>query len=130
MVRAANRTWEIRPSGMKEGAYGNVGYGGIRNPLHNRKGACWKLSACGCARRISILTRALCDRYPSFEDRADSLPVAEAMLSSLSEELPALYAWGFARPRPDGNASPFPGHSFLIVCLTVVFELKMRYSGP
>ncbi|MGD0919636.1 MAG: hypothetical protein ABSB22_24620, partial [Thermodesulfobacteriota bacterium] len=36
--------------------YGNVGYGGIRNPLHNRKGACWKLSACGCARRISILT--------------------------------------------------------------------------
>jgi len=55
-VKIANRTREIRPSGMKEGAYGNVGYGGIRNSLHNRKGACWKLSAYGCARRNSILT--------------------------------------------------------------------------
>ena len=32
---AANRTREIRPSGMRGGAYGNVGYGGTRNPLHN-----------------------------------------------------------------------------------------------
>ena len=26
-----------------QGAYGNVGYGGTRNPPHNRKGACRKL---------------------------------------------------------------------------------------
>jgi hypothetical protein len=40
----ANRTREIRPSGMKRGACGNVSYGGTRNPPHNRKGACRKLS--------------------------------------------------------------------------------------
>jgi hypothetical protein len=35
---AANRTREIRPSGMRGGAYGNVGYGGTRNPPHITKG--------------------------------------------------------------------------------------------
>ena len=35
----ANRTREIRPSGMTKGACGNVSYGGTRNPAHNRKGA-------------------------------------------------------------------------------------------
>jgi len=29
---------------FREGT-GNVGHGGTRNPLHNRKGACWKLSS-------------------------------------------------------------------------------------
>ena len=33
----ANRIREIRPYGMKRGAYGNVGYGGTRNPLHTSK---------------------------------------------------------------------------------------------
>ena len=37
-VKVANRTREIRPSGMKRGAYGNVGYGGTRNPPHIPKG--------------------------------------------------------------------------------------------
>ena len=37
---------------LREGA-GNVGYGGIRNPLHNRKGACRSLSTYGCARLCS-----------------------------------------------------------------------------
>ena len=49
----ANRTREIRPSGMTKGACGNVSYGGTRNPAHNRKGAYRKLSAYGCARRTS-----------------------------------------------------------------------------
>ena len=34
----ANRTREIRPSGMKRGAWGNVAYGGNVNPPRNRKG--------------------------------------------------------------------------------------------
>ena len=34
----ANRTREIRPSGMRGGACGNVGYGGTRNPSHKPKG--------------------------------------------------------------------------------------------
>jgi hypothetical protein len=33
----ANRTREIRPCGMKWGAYGNVSYGRTRNPLHVSK---------------------------------------------------------------------------------------------
>ena len=37
-VKIANRTWENRLSGMKWGACGNVGQGGIRNPLHVPKG--------------------------------------------------------------------------------------------
>src|SRR5215468_11703344 len=37
----------------ERGACGNVNHGGIRNPLHNRKGAGRKLSAYSCARRTS-----------------------------------------------------------------------------
>ena len=37
-AKVANRTREIRLSGMTWGACGNVGYGGIRNPLHIPKG--------------------------------------------------------------------------------------------
>ncbi len=35
----ANPAWagEIRPCGMKRGAYGNVSYGRTRNPLHVSK---------------------------------------------------------------------------------------------
>ena len=36
-ARVANRTREIRPSGMTEGACGNVGHGGNVNPPRNRK---------------------------------------------------------------------------------------------
>ena len=36
-ARVANRTREIRPSGMKTGARGNVTHGEIRNPIRNRK---------------------------------------------------------------------------------------------
>jgi len=38
IVMVANRTREIRPSGMKTGASGNVGHGGIVTPPRNRKG--------------------------------------------------------------------------------------------
>src|SRR5215471_16585295 len=37
----------------ERGACGNVNHGGIRNPLHNRKGVGRKLSTYRCARRIS-----------------------------------------------------------------------------
>ncbi len=37
VAKVANRTREIRPSGMKTGARGNVTHGGTRNPTHNRK---------------------------------------------------------------------------------------------
>ena len=53
----ANRTREIRPSGMKPEACGNVSYGGARNPPHIPKGCVIrKLSTQDCARRISIQT--------------------------------------------------------------------------
>jgi hypothetical protein len=38
VAKVANRTREIRPSGMKMGARGNVAYGGTGNPPRNRKG--------------------------------------------------------------------------------------------
>ncbi len=37
VAKVANRTREIRPSGMITGARGNVIYGGTRNPIRNRK---------------------------------------------------------------------------------------------
>jgi hypothetical protein len=37
-AKVANRTREIRPSGMKTGARGNVAHGGNVNPSRNRKG--------------------------------------------------------------------------------------------
>ncbi len=37
VAKVANRTREIRPSGMKTGAQGNVIHGGTRNPIRNRK---------------------------------------------------------------------------------------------
>ncbi len=37
VAKVANRTREIRPSGMKTGAQGNVTHGGTRNPIRNRK---------------------------------------------------------------------------------------------
>jgi len=37
-ARVANRTREIRLSGMKRGACGNVSYGGTMNPPHIPKG--------------------------------------------------------------------------------------------
>jgi hypothetical protein len=43
MVKIANRTREIRPSGMKRGACGNVSYSGL-------------FFTYSCARRISIPT--------------------------------------------------------------------------
>jgi len=44
----------------RRGALGNVVYGGIRIPPHNRKSACRKLSTSGCARPDSIPTTARC----------------------------------------------------------------------
>lgn len=40
----------------RRGAWGIVGYGGIRNPRHNRKSVWRSLSAYGCARPSSIPT--------------------------------------------------------------------------
>jgi hypothetical protein len=37
VAKVANRTWEIRLSGMKTGARGNVAHGEPRNPTRNRK---------------------------------------------------------------------------------------------
>ena len=37
VAKVANRTREIRPSGMKTGARGNVTHGEIRIPIRNRK---------------------------------------------------------------------------------------------
>jgi len=38
MVANPATAGQIRPSGMKRGAYRNVSYGGIRNPPHIPKG--------------------------------------------------------------------------------------------
>ena len=37
VAKVANRTREIRQSGMKTGAQGNVTHAGTRNPIHHRK---------------------------------------------------------------------------------------------
>ena len=37
VAKVANRTREIRPSGMKTEARGNMTHGGTRNPTRNRK---------------------------------------------------------------------------------------------
>ena len=42
---AANRTREIRPSGMRRGAPGNVAHGGTVNPRRITERAAWKPSA-------------------------------------------------------------------------------------
>ncbi len=54
-VRVANRTREIRPSGMKTGARGNVTYGGTVNPPRNRKGGAGNPLPTGV--RASVLSR-------------------------------------------------------------------------
>jgi hypothetical protein len=50
---AANRTWEIRPSGMRGGLTETWVMEEIGTRCTNRKGACRTLSSWGCARRIS-----------------------------------------------------------------------------
>ncbi len=56
VAKVANRTREIRPSGMKTGARGNVTHGGIRNPIRKSKERTWSLPAYRCARLGSIQT--------------------------------------------------------------------------
>jgi len=46
-AKVANRNREIRPSGMKTGARGNVAYGGPRNPPRKPKGREWSLPPTG-----------------------------------------------------------------------------------
>ena len=58
-ARVANRIREIRPSGMKTGARGNVTYGEPRNPTRNRKSGAWSLLTYRCARLGSIQTISL-----------------------------------------------------------------------
>ena len=55
MVKIANRTREIRPSGMKTGARGNVTHGEIRNPIRNRKSGLGHSSPTGA--RASVLSK-------------------------------------------------------------------------
>jgi len=59
-ARVANRTREIRPSGMKKEARGNVTHGEPRNPTCNRKSRTWSLLAYRCARLGSIQTTNTC----------------------------------------------------------------------
>jgi len=54
-ARVANRTREIRPSGMKKGARGNVTHGEIRNPIRNRKSGLGHSSPTGA--RASVLSK-------------------------------------------------------------------------
>jgi hypothetical protein len=54
-ARVANRTREIRPSGMKTGARGNVTHGEPRNPTRNRKGGLGHSSPTGA--RASVLSK-------------------------------------------------------------------------
>ena len=57
VATAANRTREIRLSGMRGGLDGNVGHGETRNPPHgNRKGASWTPSP-KAARTVILLDK-------------------------------------------------------------------------
>ena len=55
VAKVANRTREIRPSGMTTGARGNVIYGGTRNPIRNRKSEIGHSSPTGA--RASFLSK-------------------------------------------------------------------------
>ncbi len=55
VAKVANRIREIRPSGMKTGARGNVTYGGTVNPPRNRKGGAGNPLPTGV--RASVLSR-------------------------------------------------------------------------
>ena len=55
VAKVANRTREIRPSGMKTGARGNVTHGGTRNPIRNRKSGLGHSSPTGA--RASVLSK-------------------------------------------------------------------------
>ncbi len=59
VAKVANRTREIRPSGMITGARGNVIHGGTRNPIRNRKSGLGHSSPTRCARLGSIQTISL-----------------------------------------------------------------------
>src|SRR4029450_10235580 len=90
---------------FREGA-GNVGYGGIRNPRHNRKGACRSLSTYGCARLCS--TRPSLVVYPHASEVTDasgltgSPPLRGAMRPSARGETTA------QERRPLAQAACFP----------------------
>ncbi len=55
VAKVANRTREIRPSGMKTGARGNVTHGGTKNPIRNRKSGLGHSSPTGA--RASVLSK-------------------------------------------------------------------------
>jgi len=55
VAKVANRTREIRPSGMKTGARGNATHGGTRNPIRNRKSGLGHSSPTGA--RASVLSK-------------------------------------------------------------------------
>ncbi len=55
VAKVANRTREIRPSGMKTGARGNVTHGETRNPIRNRKSGLGHSSPNGA--RASVLSK-------------------------------------------------------------------------
>ncbi len=55
VAKVANRTREIRPSGMKTGARGNVTHGEPRNPIRNRKSGLGHSSPTGA--RASVLSK-------------------------------------------------------------------------
>ena len=57
VAKVANRTREIRPSGMITGAQGNVTHGGTRNPLRNRKSGTGHSSPTG-ARALFLSKRS------------------------------------------------------------------------
>jgi hypothetical protein len=60
----ANRTREIRLSGMKRGAWGDVAYGGTVNPPRNRKGGCGNPPPKG--RRAPVLSQPSGDTFLEF----------------------------------------------------------------
>jgi hypothetical protein len=55
VAKVANRTREIRPSGMKTGARGNAIHGEPRNPTRNRKSGLGHSSPTGA--RASVLSK-------------------------------------------------------------------------
>ncbi len=58
VAKVANRTREIRPSGMKTGARGNVTHGETRIPIRDRKSGLGHSSPTGV--RASVLSKQTC----------------------------------------------------------------------
>ena len=116
VAKVANRTREIRPSGMKTEARGNMTHGGTRNPTRNRKSGSGHSPPTGaCTLVLSRQTRPA----------KGSPPEPVASLATVAATRPAkrrhasVWAVGFAASKTMSSRMP-----------RVLFHLKATTTSP